>query len=153
MLKPSNKKPIAEITPHNKAYGIWVFTCSITGILAIIEDRIVESEIGEQWSPKTALEIIAPKTRGVLASKLAARGIDIGINIATVPPLVPVVKDIKTPIRNTINGKIFTLTFVHRLAIYEPVSRVCKTLLIAKESPRIITIFRKSDIPSMLHFR
>lgn len=40
--------------PINKEYHIWVLTCSIWLQPAPIEDNIVVSDIGEQWSPKIA---------------------------------------------------------------------------------------------------
>ena len=64
----------------------------------------VVSDIGEQWSPNTPPPKIAASTNAGGKSKLTTNGMPIGIKMAKVPQLVPVVKDISAPAKNSIAG-------------------------------------------------
>ena len=69
--------------------------------LVPIEDKIVVSEIGEQWSPKIA-PVNTPLVHTIvndMSPELTAQanGIAKGINILMVPYAVPVAKEIKAP--------------------------------------------------------
>ena len=72
------------------AYGPCVLTWSIWSEPDARDERIVVSEIGEQWSPKHPPPITAPTATYTTVSnsppvKLNARGITIGSMIAYVP--------------------------------------------------------------------
>ena len=52
--KPIGINPKVILTPPTtNAYGIWDFTWLIWSQPEAIEDKIVVSDIGEQWSPQT----------------------------------------------------------------------------------------------------
>ena len=70
-----------------------------------IEERIVVSEIGEQWSPKVAPASTAPIAPKMTASPPPwATGIAIGKRIAMVPQLVPVTNETKPATTKTPAG-------------------------------------------------
>ena len=89
--KPAGIKPaIPAMTAVVAAYGIWVFTWSIWSEALAMDDIIVVSDIGEQWSPKTAPVITAPIVayRMVPVSppeSVYTRGTDTGRRMAIVP--------------------------------------------------------------------
>ena len=70
-----------------------------------MEERMVVSERGEQWSPKIPPDTTAPMVRRILPPIATAMGMAIGIIMEKVPQLVPVQKAIKAPIRKTIAGQ------------------------------------------------
>ena len=79
-----------------------------------MDESIVVSEIGEQWSPNTAPVRTAPMEaimRGVTVSvaldTAAAIGITMGMSIVLVPHEVPVAKAITMAIAKTKEGRIF----------------------------------------------
>ena len=71
------------------------------------DDKIVVSDIGEQWSPNTEPEKIAARTivRKCMWSVCIRIGTIIGIKIPKVPHAVPVEKDKKAPTTKIIAGK------------------------------------------------
>ena len=76
------------IAATNNAYGSWVLTWSIWSHPAPIDDKIVVSDIGEQWSPNiapvsTALVLIT--IYDISGDIEYASGIASGINIPIVP--------------------------------------------------------------------
>ena len=85
-------------------------TCENRSVPTDIEERIVVSESGEQWSPKMPLETTAPMVRRIFASMATAMGIAMGIIMEKVPQLVPVQKAITAPIRKIIAGQKAPLT-------------------------------------------
>ena len=115
------------------AYGNWVLTWSIWSQADAIEETMVVSEIGEQWSPKTLpLKTAAIESaRGELAYK--AVGTAIGIIIANVPQLVPVENEIKAEVINKM-GAISDgfKKSLDREATYSPVPRVLQVSPIEK---------------------
>ncbi len=60
-----------------------------------IDEMMVVSEIGEQWSPKTPPPRTAARYNGSEPSRAAARGTAIGTMRAKVPQDVPVAKAMK----------------------------------------------------------
>ena len=86
---PAGIYPNNTVTiPTNTAYHIWVLTCSIWSHPAPVEESIVVSEIGEQWSPNiapvnTADVLTITKFHSGFIAK--ANGIASGINIPIVP--------------------------------------------------------------------
>ena len=69
-------------------------------------DKIVVSEIGEQWSPKTEPAKVADKHTTVkLGSTEIATGTAIGIKIPNVPHAVPVEKDNNPAIMKITTGR------------------------------------------------
>ena len=71
-----------------------------------IEERIVVSDIGEQWSPNTPPPSTAATTSGAetgspRVAKSATSGIASGIMMAKVPQLVPVENAISPDTKNT----------------------------------------------------
>ena len=68
--------------------------------LVPMDDRIVVSEIGEQWSPKIApvnTPLVHTITKPISGFTAQARGMVNGIKILIVPYEVPVAKEIKAP--------------------------------------------------------
>ena len=77
--------------------------------LVPIEDKIVVSEIGEQWSPKIApvnTPLVHTITKPISGLTAQARGMVNGIKILIVPYEVPVAKEIKAPKTKINVGKI-----------------------------------------------
>ena len=85
----------------DSAYGSWVRTWSTWSAAEAMEERIVVSEMGEQWSPKTAPESTAPMVairmrwlssvdRPASSGKWYAMGMTMGVRIAIVAQEVPV---------------------------------------------------------------
>ena len=72
------------------------------------DDKIVVSEIGEQWSPNTDPEKIAASiiVKKCMWSVCIRIGTIIGIKIPKVPQAVPVEKDKKAPTTKIIAGSI-----------------------------------------------
>ena len=74
-----------------------------------MEETMVVSLNGEQWSPNTAPLNTAATTDATKDSdpgaKLNATGKASGIKTPIVPQEVPVVKEMSTPSRNTTSGK------------------------------------------------
>ena len=72
------------------------------------DDRIVVSDIGEQWSPNTEPENIAASiiVKKCMWSVCIRIGTIIGIKIPKVPQAVPVEKDKKAPTAKIIAGSI-----------------------------------------------
>ena len=73
--------------------------------MAPVEDMIVVSEIGEQWSPQTAPARQA-ETDTISSSGSSPTATTIGRRMPKVPQDVPVEKDIPTATTNTIAGSI-----------------------------------------------
>ena len=97
-----------EIKALINAYGNCVLTWSIWLEPAAIEEIIVVSEIGEQWSPK----IPPPKTDDKKitweSGKFCEIVIDIGTIIANVPHDEPVENAIKHDVKNRLIMIIFS---------------------------------------------
>ena len=96
--------------PLIRAYGSCVLTCSTTSQSAAIEEMIVVSEIGEQWSPKIPPLKTAPIAKMTFASIPTAIGTAIGIIIEKVPQDVPVEKDISELSKKIITARKIGLT-------------------------------------------
>ena len=80
-------------------------TCSICEQPAPADDKIVVSEIGEQWSPNTEPAKVAAKdTTTKLGSKAWATRTITGIQIPNVPQAVPVENDKNAANANTAAG-------------------------------------------------
>ena len=94
----------AAISPQSPAYGICVFTWSIWSLADAIEETTEESDIGEQWSPKTPPpnEAAIPIEGSIPIS--LDKGTAIAIIIANVPHEVPVENDIKQLVINKRKG-------------------------------------------------
>jgi hypothetical protein len=79
-----------------------------------MEEMIVVSEIGEEWSPKIPPDITAAMTNGICRSMVAPNAKPIGIMIENVPQLVPVenaVRDATKKMSKGINiGEIFPVS-------------------------------------------
>ena len=75
-----------------------------------MEERMVVSEMGEQWSPKIPPEMTAPIVSRMLASIATAIGMAIGIMMENVPQLVPVAKAITAPSTKMMAGQRAPLT-------------------------------------------
>ena len=73
-------------------------------VAAAIEEIIVVSEIGEQWSPKTPPASDAATKGASGRLRVSAAGTAIGSMIAKVPQLVPVEKAMPPETKKT-NGK------------------------------------------------
>src|SRR5699024_12476093 len=74
---PSTVYPTSAIVADSSAQGSWVITCTIWLQPAPVDDSIVESEIGEQWSPKTEparIAAIAGSRRSVRSRSEERRG-------------------------------------------------------------------------------
>ena len=110
-------KPANEHVATKSAYGICVATCSKCGQAAPVEDKIVVSEIGDAWSPKTAPPRTAEiQIKTALNAAFCANpafsvnpttiGIIIGIMMPNVPQLVPVANAITADSAKTIAGSI-----------------------------------------------
>ena len=69
-----------------------------------IDETIVVSEIGEQWSPKTLPLKTEAIASGIETSEKNAVGTAIGIIIANVPQLVPVENEITADVINIIGA-------------------------------------------------
>ena len=99
---------------------------------APVEERMVVSEIGEQWSPNTAPAMTADM-QGIISegSTLTAMAAAIGNMMPNVPQLVPVAKAITPASMNKITGRkpawILPATKVER---YSPVCISLTTVLI-----------------------
>ena len=95
-------KPMHDTNATDSAYGSCVDTWSMWLQRAPVEDRIVVSEIGEQWSPNTAPARTALSIGRISAiSDAAAISPAIGSMIPNVPQLVPVAKDIAQDVRKS----------------------------------------------------
>lgn len=51
VVNPATTNPAKEHSAASMAYGIWVVTWSIWLYRAAVDDNMVVSDIGEQWSP------------------------------------------------------------------------------------------------------
>ena len=93
-VKPATINPINEQTATKEAYGICVVTWSMWLHLAAVEERIVVSDIGEQWSPNTEPANVAARLITVSSgATLWHIVMIIGINIPKVPQDVPIEND------------------------------------------------------------
>src|SRR5699024_510319 len=107
---PSTVYPTSAIVADSSAQGSWVITCTIWLQPAPVDDSIVESEIGEQWSPKTEPARIA----AIAGSRRSVRSIEImispaiGISMPKDPQLVPVATAIRHATANTTAGSRLT---------------------------------------------
>ena len=102
---PSATKPTQETNATASAYGSCVATWSIWLQRAPVDDRMVVSEIGEQWSPNTEPARTALSIGNIRAMSVAAAiSPAIGNMIPKVPQDVPVEKAIKPDSRNRITG-------------------------------------------------
>ena len=79
---------------------------------APVEDNIVVSDIGEQWSPNTDPPSVAARVTIIIEGLVAIIGsqiiITIGIKIPKVPHAVPIENDKNEATINTIKGKNIT---------------------------------------------
>jgi len=126
-VNPRIRNPTAEIAADINAYGNCVITWSIWLDPAPVDERIVVSEIGEQWSPKTApAKTAANAGSRMLISEAAAISPAIGSRIPNDPHDVPVEKAMIPATRNRRNGKndTFMLELSTRPARYLPVSNL-----------------------------
>lgn len=127
LVIPAVINPTKEAEATVKEYGIWVETWEMWSQPEPAEDKIVVSEIGEQWSPKTEPEKIAPKIKGKYSSSFIfiIIGTKIGKSIPKVPQAVPVEKARKPATIKTIDGKKVNeiLCFFIKLPINSPVFR------------------------------
>lgn len=86
------------------AYGSCVRTWSMWSVAEAMEEIMVVSEMGEQWSPNTP----PPKTAAIIRPgwrpMMRIMGTAMGIMMAKVPQEVPVEKAIKQEMRNTTAG-------------------------------------------------
>ena len=88
------------IAATNNAYHICVLTWSIWLHPAPIDESIVVSDIGEQWSPNIApvnTALVLTITNDISGLILYANGIANGISMLIVPYAEPVEKDIIAP--------------------------------------------------------
>ncbi len=79
--------------PTVMAYGSWVFTCCMWSQQALVDDWMVVSEIGEQWSPNRPPLTTAPIVRVMEIPRASAIGMAIGSPRAQTPHELPVAKD------------------------------------------------------------
>ena len=104
-VKPAIRYPTKQQPATTNVYGICEDTCSIWLQPAPVEDKIVVSEIGEQWSPNTEPARVA--ARATLTSSGATElqiMVTIGIRIPKVPQEVPMAKASPPATRNTTAG-------------------------------------------------
>ena len=67
LVTPATIYPITETPATVQAYGICVDTWSIWLHLAPVEDNIIVSDIGEQWSPNTEPDNVAESAIAVIS--------------------------------------------------------------------------------------
>lgn len=104
---PPTKYPTPQAKATVNAYGICVVTCSIWSQSAPVEERMVVSDIGEQWSPNTLPPKVAANDIVIKSGVSEREGshirITMGTRIPNVPQAVPMEKD-----RNAATIKIIT---------------------------------------------
>ena len=65
VTSPAARNPTSDEMPTVIAYGSWVLTCCKWSQQALVEDCMVVSDIGEQWSPNRPPLTTAPMARGM----------------------------------------------------------------------------------------
>lgn len=105
-VRPSTIYPAPEMAAAVRAYGNCVNTWSMWLHPAPVDERIVVSEIGEQWSPNTAPANTEAMTGSNIDTSVVATICPaIGNKIPNEPHDVPVANAINPAKTNTIKGK------------------------------------------------
>ena len=105
-MKPATRYPaIAQVATVSE-YGSCVDTWSMWLHPEPAEERIVVSEIGEQWSPKTEPASVAERATIIMSGMTEwVIGTMIGIRMPNVPQAVPVEKDRNAAITKMAAGR------------------------------------------------
>ena len=104
-VSPNTMYPTAATAALINAYGNCVRTWSIWLLLAPVDERIVVSEIGEQWSPNTApANTAASAGNSNSMSVTTAICAAIGNRSPNVPQEVPVANAVKPATKKIIIG-------------------------------------------------
>lgn len=140
LVYPATRYPIREHIATSIAYGIWVATWSIWLHAAPVDDSIVVSDMGEQWSPKIDPARVADrliiKCSGATCWQMTTI---IGINIPKVPHEVPIENDKIAATINIITGIRATGIWDDATSwlTYGPVDKTVQTPLIAHAKVKI----------------